>query len=121
MVRIPTKLADVILYPLQCFSLVQQAVVQAASLLDLCACEKPIQRHTIIEVDHDDALTRRLDEARAVQVRIRIRVKPSTLDKKVHGKLRVLRSIGRRVQIQKEAVLALARGKRLVGDFLTRS
>lgn len=54
MIGVAAKFADVLLYPLQNLSLIQQAIVQATSFLDLGTSKKSIQRDTIIEGDHYD-------------------------------------------------------------------
>jgi hypothetical protein len=88
---ITSKLADILLNPLQSLDLISQTVVGSAALNDLIRSQEAIRTNTVVEVDNDNIVVTCFNQTGAVVVRVGVCVKSTALDEEVDGE-RVVRS-----------------------------
>lgn len=69
------------LNPLQDFNLIFEPVVRTSTFQDLRPREEPVRTDSIVEVNHHDTSSGRLNQPSPVEVGIRVCIKASALDK----------------------------------------
>jgi hypothetical protein len=103
---------DVLLHPLQSLDHVLEPVVQRTLVFDLLRGQEAVRTNAVVEGDDHNVVARGLNQATAVVVGIAQRVVAAALDEKVDWQVG---GIGRRKDIQEQAVLRLGIGDGIGG------
>jgi hypothetical protein len=105
MLRITSKLADILLNPLQGLDLIFETVVDTAALDNLVCSQESIRTNTVVEVHDDNIVVARFYETRAIVVRIRVCVESTALNEEVDGQRVVRSGIRRSKDIDEKTIL----------------
>lgn len=104
-VRVATKLLNVLLDPVKKLALVEQTGVQVTIASRLEALQKAKNTNAVIEADRNDVVVRLLDNRGSVDVGVAEGRVTTILDVDPDGQLRVRIGVGRLVDVGKETVL----------------
>lgn len=94
-----TYSTNVLLQPLQRFSLVFQSVVYTAASQHFPACQKSIWTNSVIEIDHNNIHPTSLYQPAPIVVGIPVGVKSATLNEEVYRELRLGGRVSWRIDI----------------------
>jgi hypothetical protein len=103
--RVTSKLANVLLDPLQSLDLIFETVVCASTLDDLVGSQESIRTDAVVEVYNHDIVVACFDQARAIVVRVGVCVEATALNEKVDRERVVRSSIRRSENIDEKTIL----------------
>jgi hypothetical protein len=105
MVRVAAKAMDVLLNPSEQEALVEQTGIEVTVRSDVLAGQETPETDAVVEVDVDEVLVRRGDEAGAVPVGISVLGVAAALNEDHDGQFHICRGIGGRPDVDEETVL----------------